>query len=85
MSTIITALTLHNLACAAIGAAVYALLSALISRLARQILRQHRKWRKAQPGYRAYQRLLREQSRSRMASIMAETNDPWAKPEGVRK
>lgn len=48
--------------------------------VAGNVRRQMRKWRKAQPGYQAYQRMLREQSRSRMASIMAETDDPWAAP-----
>lgn len=55
--------------------------------VAHHVRRQLRKWRRAQPGYRQYQELLREQSRSRMASIMAETDDPWAAPwrEAVRR
>lgn len=48
--------------------------------IARHIRRQLRKWRKAQPGYQAYQRLLREQSRAKMERIIAETNDLWTAP-----
>lgn len=48
--------------------------------VAHHVRRRLRAWRKAQPGYQAYQRLLREQSRSRMAAIMAETDNPWAAP-----
>lgn len=76
---------IHSLICAVGGAVAYALLSAAARRAAMQVRRQLRKWRKAQPGYRQYQELLREQSRRKMASIMAETDDPWAAPEGVRK
>lgn len=82
MTTILSALTLHNLLCACIGAAVYAILSALFSRLDRQIRHQLRKWEKASPEYRNRQRLLRQQSRERMERILAETNDPWAAPMG---
>ena len=85
LSTILTALTLHDLACSAIGAAVYALLSTIFSRLARQIRRQRHKWYKSSPEYRNRQALLRRQSRERMSAIMAETDDPWVKPDGVRK
>lgn len=52
--------------------------------IARHIRRQLRKWRKAQPGYQAYQLLLREQSRAKMERIMAETNDPWTAPGAGR-
>lgn len=82
MTTILSALTLHNLLCACIGAAVYAILSALFSRLDRQIRHQLRKWEKASPEYRNRQRLLRQQSRERMERILAQTNDPWAAPMG---
>lgn len=73
-------INIHSLICAVGGAVVYALLSAAARRAAMQVRRQLRKWRRAQPGYQAYQRLLREQSRSRMAAIMAETDNPWAAP-----
>lgn len=80
-------INIHSLICAVGGAVIYALLSAAVRRAAMQVRRQLRKWRRAQPGYRQYQELLREQSRSRMASIMAETDDPWAAPwrEAVRR
>ena len=80
MHTIHSFLNIHSLLCAVGGAVIYALLSAAVRRVAMQVRRQLRKWRKAQPGYRQYQELLREQSRSRMASIMAETDDLWSKP-----
>lgn len=79
-------LNTHNLACSAIGAAIYAVLSEIIRRLARQIRHQRRKHYKASPEYRNYQAMLRQQGRDRLAHILAETRDPWAAPsKAVRK
>lgn len=78
-------LNIHSLLCAVGGAVLYAVLSEAIRRLVRQIRRQHRKWYKASQEYRNYQAMLRQQGRDKLSAIMAETNDPWAAPQGVRK
>lgn len=80
MTTIISLFTAHNVACACVGALVYAIVSALISRLARAVRHQRRKWYKASPEYRNRQEMLRREGREKLASIMAETADPWSAP-----
>ena len=81
MSIILSAMTLHNILCACVGAVIYAVLSGAIRRLARQIRHQRRKWYKASAEYRNLQELLRQQGRDKLSAIMAETNDPWSAPE----
>lgn len=80
MTTILSALTLHNLTCAAVGAALYAILSALLHRLARRIFRLVRRHYRASSRCRRREELLRQQGRDRLKRILAETRDPWAAP-----
>lgn len=48
--------------------------------VARHVRRQLRKWYKASPEYRNRQAMLRMAGREKMASIMAETDEPWEAP-----